>query len=137
MPALPFVISPSPKFALPRSYITQLVIGTHGYDCTKTGNVFTCNSTYTPGQVEGYEIAPYVWPWSSNKYTLDYIVIDSWWTNTAEPWHHPNYYSLTYQWRGDPGKPVLYIFNPFLHPNDFVFDLPDAPSGYWLPPWAG
>lgn len=127
---------PRAKFAFPRSYLYGIWFS---FD---TGSVVnwtdnTADFIAPGGTVTGrVTFAPEFWAWSSNCYTLDFAIIESWYAVFPSPTQNPLPFALTYY--SDPlnGRPYL-VYNPFsaVGTADFKHAAPPAPSDYWRPPW--
>lgn len=124
---------PSAGFSFRRSYISEVAIsGILGIP------VISGNYWYFPHPVLPNEDYHLVWEddflaWSSNMYTLDFIVKEYYHTFTGDPTHYPVDFSQTY-FPPTTTRGVRLLNVPFgvsTTPN--VFPLASAPPSYWLP----
>lgn len=125
---------PSNKFAFPRSYAYQLSFLGDTVDYDQSGDTFTMWIDRGIGYGITYVLHPYILPWSSNRYTLDYVVYDCWWHAFGDGIHHPQGFTVNFWWRTTPEKPTLSIIQPLGGTLEKVVHLDGQPPGYWLPP---
>jgi len=99
-------------------------------------NVLTFINTGTPSQHFTVVIDPRVFAWSSNAYSLDFVIEDSYYQNDPDPTHYPMDFALSYFFP-EPRSPYV-NFQPFglSFPDKTFFDFELPPPGYWLPPWS-
>jgi len=124
---------PNKSFSFRRSYLTTVSIsGILGLPVV-TGNVW-----HFPGPVLPNEDYWLIWrdgflPWTSNMWTLDWIVAEYYHTFTGDPTHYPVDFSLkwTSPRAGVPSDILNVPFGVSTPPNTFL--LEGAPSGYWNP----
>lgn len=125
---------PSDKFSFTRSYVAQLVIQGDTGDIDQAGDTFTMWIDRSIGYGITYILNDFIQPWSSNGYTLDFVVYDCWWHAFFDGVHHPQAFTVNYWWRGTPIRPVLSIIQPAGGVVETFIDIPGAPPDYWLPP---
>ena len=99
--------SPSDRFSFTRSYAYQLSIIGDTNDIDQAGDTFTMWIDRGIGYGITYVLQPYILPWSSNHYTLDFVVYDCWWHAFFDGIHHPQAFTVNYWWRSTPIKPTL------------------------------
>lgn len=127
---------PQNKFAMPRSYIYGVWFS---FD---TGSVVNWSDNVADfiapgGTVTGrVTFAPEVWVWSSNAYTLDYLVIESWYAVFPSPTENPLPFNLRLYFDPLNGRPYL-LYEPFGAAGSAAFKhaMPPAPPDYWRSPW--
>jgi hypothetical protein len=124
-----------PKFAFPRSYIHQLVVSDQSPNITLTDNVILTTIDITIGYWIVYVLDPRFMAWSSNRYTLDFPVVECYWQAFFDGVHHPQSVATNYIYYGPTPLPSLEVRNPFLVTDQHVFPLAAAPPGYWVPPY--
>lgn len=125
---------PHAKFAFPRSYLAGVwfqfnpgssVVWTDNFAAvTDVGGVITA----------GIEIAPEAFAWSSNCYTLDFLITQSWYKIAPSPVEIPLPFALI--WYTDPDTVIPYVvYQPFSAENtgNYKHLLPGAPDDYWGP----
>ena len=125
---------PSNHFAFTRSYITELSIMGDTNDVDRVGDTFTMWIDRSIGYGVTYVLQPYILPWSSNHYTVDYVVYDCWWHAFFDGVHHPQIYAVNVWWRNTPIRQTLSIVQPAAGTMEKHFAIPAAPPTYWLPP---
>lgn len=129
-----FAYSPQAKFSFNRAYLEGFFVPWNpDTDTYWTDNVMFYIAPFygTNGYIT---IRPNVWEWSSNTYTLDYVVESC--TINFPP--SPDYNELPYSlgWELSPDKRIPYIT---LHPygvsgtGGVRHSFPHAPPGYWFP----
>lgn len=130
----PGTYHPGGQFAFPRSYLAGVwfqfnagssVVWTDNFAAvTDVGGVVTA----------GIEIAPEAFVWSSNCYTLDFLITQSWYKVAPSPTEIPLPFALT--WFIDPDTTWPYVvYQPFsaIGTGDFKHTLPSTPDDYWGP----
>lgn len=124
---------PSAKFGFPRSYAAQFNIYATTTDIDQFGDTFTVWINRTIGYGITFILQPYVLPWSSNYYTLDFLVYDLWWHAFFDGVHHPDTYSMAFTWLGSPARPTITIALSIGGSIENISQLPPAPPTYWYP----
>lgn len=127
------IISPNVKFAFPRSYIEGIYIRHDAGAVTLTGNLLTYIVAGSPDAIVRVWFAENFIPWSSNRWTLDHVVIDASYEYPTGGQNRPLPSFLS--WMTPPGRhrASLYFDSWYGALNTLVM-LPSAPSDYWLPP---
>lgn len=126
---------PGNTFAFPRSYMHQLSLLGDSSDTEQSGDVFTMWINRAIGYGVTYVLQPYILPWSSNRYTLDFVVYDCWWFANFDGIHHPQGFTVNYWWRGSPARPTITLVQPLAGTQESFFEIPPPPPDYWLPPF--
>jgi len=124
---------PDPKFAFPRAYIygiwlsfdlgSVVIWDENRVDFTAPGGVVTGAIVFETR----------FWEWSSNAYTLDFAIVESWYKVSPSPAEIPLPFALTYY--TDPGNALPYlVYEPFSTGGSGAFKhvMPSAPGGYWF-----
>jgi len=126
---------PNGQLAFPRSYIWGFNILVNN-TVTQDGRFFHFVNASSPSQVFTVSWKENVFDWSSNRYTLDYVIDDSYYQNLPDLTKNPMTYALTFYAAADTGRSVLYFY-PFGlgFVDDHFFQLPPAPPDYWRPPF--
>lgn len=132
------IFVPSPKFAIPRPYLRGIWLS---FDTPAIVN-WTDNSvdfadSAVPVVRGRITFAPNFWVWSSNRYTLDYVVIESWYAFAPFTTEIPLPFALT--WYYDVNLSTYLVYNPFsaVGTGAFKHDMPAAPPTYWQQqPWT-
>lgn len=122
---------PSGKFWLPRSYAIKLQVHTNHVNVPSYSDGLITWVHSPLDAVTGYtKIKDVFIPWSSNTYSLDFLV--EWWYYTISP------SPIEYEWGGE----LSFAWNPGEECNclivatesadtDYFFDLPPSPTDYW------
>ena len=125
---------PHAGFAFPRSYLAGVwIVLNPGSSVTWTDN-FALAADVGGTVTAGIEIAENIFPWSSNAYTLDHLITQSWYKVAPSPTEIPLPFNLT--WFTDPVSTFPYVvYEPFGETNtgNFKHLLPFAPADYWGP----
>lgn len=132
-PALSY--SPTQKFAFKRSYAAQIVVSGQSNDVEFVGGTITQWIDRSIGYGIVYKILPAFVAWSSNRYTLDYIVDDVWWFAFFDGIHHPQDYRIAFATMGMPYRPSVWIVDPASTAFSVTLPLSPAPPSYWVPPY--
>jgi len=126
--------APQAKFAFPRSYIRGIGIQIVSGTITPITNGWVLQNPPSPA-LYYVVLEDRFWDWSSNAYTLDFVVKESYWTPDGSPSYVPMPFLVTY-YTDTPNKSPYLIYSPFSSPGGVTyFELPSAPPGYWLPLW--
>lgn len=125
---------PSPEFAFTRSYAAQLGFYGDSTDIDQSGDTFTVWLDRPTGYGIVYVLNDFIQPWSSNRYTLDFVVADCWWIYNFDGFHHPQAFTVNYWWRGFPLRPTISLIQPSAGSLETFIPLPHSPVDYWLPP---
>lgn len=127
---------PSAKYSMPRSYVFGVWLSFDaGSSVVWSGNEvsFVDPSGTVSGKIS---LLPEFFAWNSNVYTLDFLIIESWYSVAPSPTEIPLPFSL--QPYRDPldGKPYI-VYAPFgiTGSSAFKHALPPAPPSYWRPQW--
>lgn len=121
------------KFSFPRSYIPTFNVRVN----TPVTDLGTGEFTFPDGSVPGrhYHIVIFekFYPWSSNKYTMDFVIEQSYYVTDPSPTETPMPFTLIFAPTSD-GVNGLFFF-PFGAPftDNNIFLLPPAPPDYWTP----
>jgi hypothetical protein len=79
---------------------------------------------------------PRFWAWSSNRWTLDFVLTEAYYTVPPSPTRIP--LPITVSWRMDWNVGLFPVINIAAFGSGGVFQfhqLDHQPAGYWLPPW--
>lgn len=119
---------------MPRSYVGAFVLNVTA-PITQTDNVIDFTDPANPLVHFHIKIDQRFWDWSSNNWTLDWIIEESYYYVLPSPVTAVMPFNLSYFTFGDDGIPSL-GFQPFgiVFPDYHVYPLPQAPGGYWSPP---
>lgn len=129
-----FGYAPQAKFAFPRSYVLDILVSDWTGTYTMVDNVITVDFPDHIGHKNVYVVNPKFLAWSSNRYTLDFVVCDAWNQENPDDTPNPSGYQTRYGVDVLTGRPYVEIRNPFIVTQHATFALPQAPGGYWYPP---
>jgi len=125
---------PQGKWFFPRSYVFGVVVQLEGWTTFAVDNVYTSVDNGNPARQLVYVLRPNVFVWSSNYYSLDYIICESRITNFAGDAWHPISYECLYDIDFVGTLPYLTLRTTgFFATHKQYFPLPPAPPDYWLP----
>lgn len=128
---------PAPKFAFPRSYLRGIRLAFNS-DAVIVWAGAQVDFLDPPSGVDGRIIFdPRLIVWSSNSYSLDFCVIESWFRIPPSPSQLP--LDFTLEWFDQPSFGRYIVFEPFgsVGSGTFLHDLPGAPPSYWnYPLWS-
>lgn len=126
---------PQAKFASPRSFYYWIAWNIYPVVITNIGSTYFLTDTATGLITTTVALNPLFWQWSSNSYSLDWIIDDYYYQLTPGGAKvYPNftlYYSPKIQNHGE-GLEFRYFTMDFGRTQ--LSYLPAQPSGYWLPP---
>lgn len=125
---------PTARFSFPRSFINELVLYRNLDAVTFIGNVFTIYAPPPDPTTATIKILPAFIAWSSNGYTLDYLVTECYYQLTPGGTENPMPFDVVFHVNPTNGHNQLVIGWFGLHADPETFPLESAPSSYWLPP---
>lgn len=122
----------SPKFAIPRQYLGGIEVGNTWDGISMTDNVITLFGLSPFLYYNIFVIRPNVVDWSSNTYTLDYVLEDHYSVVPPSTHHDPFYITTEYlgAGAGRPGRLLLRL--PGYDVQRAFFPLPPSPTTYWM-----
>lgn len=127
---------PQAKSTFPRSYVAGISFYFNSNAViTQADNEFSFLDP--PSGVTGkVTLAPEFFPWSSNAYTIDFTIIESWYAFPPGTPQLPMTFALQLTFDPFDNKPYL-TFLPFntIGTGIFRFLLPFAPPDYYGPRW--
>jgi hypothetical protein len=125
---------PQAKFWINRGYVQRFAFG-FGANAiiVQLGNEFIITDGNNPIVHVYCKVKADWWVWSSNGYTLDFIVEDWWLQIDPSPTKLPLNYTLTHWWDAPTGKMgvLLYLAGST---EQYEMTLPVPPPTYWWPP---
>lgn len=125
---------PHGRFTFPRSYVAKVVNHDAGFTLTQTFNHFELNFHPTYPSVYHWTFDERWWLWTSNVWTLDHIITESYYVNTPDPTQIPLDFGL-YWVRYAPDYLPSVRFAPNLSSVSPVSAIFPAPlPGYWTRP---
>jgi len=123
----------SGRFAFPRSYLSQLWLALESHlTFTQTDNVIEFLYSPIPSYRAWFVLHPHFWAWSSNGYTLDFVLQYAY--DKVDPMspESPVFASIKYLRDEDTGRGTLYIAT-VAPSNNFKILLPPQDQPYWSP----
>lgn len=129
---------PNGRFSFCRGYITwfEWFVNVDNQAISFDGEIFTISSVNFPNVVQYVQIRPTWWPWNSNHYTLDHLVLYYWYVINPSPTQHPNA-GLVVRWLFDPVKGMGIQFQKESPNRHVPFVFEQAPPTYWAYPLPG
>lgn len=129
----PGIISyvPQGKFWFPRSYVTTLKVHTNHVNSVSYADGLITWGHVPPDAVSGQtKIRDQIIPWSSNTYSLDFVV--EWWFYVINPDPHEYEWGgeVSFAWDGTVKEHCLIVATES-GDTDYYFPLPPAPDNYW------
>lgn len=126
---------PQGVFGFPRSYITHIVAYTNvDNPATFVFNEIRVNSYSFPNIVQYIEFKTEFIPWSSNHYTLNWILAQWYYKTSPFGVHIPYQGRCEFTWDASVDSNVLLITTDSPDHKTY-FPVQGAPSGYWMPPY--
>lgn len=126
--------TPSPNFSFPRSYIVDFYVFRNGNTIVQTVNKFVVTDAFDPNLTATFVLHENFLPWSSNGFTLDFIVQESYYQTTPGGMQIPLPFNIDFYVSPLTRRSGLYLGWLGLKINPEHFDLEPQPPGYWLPP---
>jgi len=123
---------PQPKFVFIRSYVTQIVVSDQAPGILFVGTKITTLIDPTTGYRIEYNLRANWLPWSSNRYTLDYVVESCFWFGTYAGPPNVQDYGVAYLMHPTNFKMSIQIFNPYLRTDERILAIAPANAPYWL-----
>lgn len=123
--------TPGAKFAFPRSYIRSIAVVDRSTDVDFVDNEIIVHSTDLPDLSLHYVLEPRFLPFSSNAYTLDFVVCDAFYT--FAPTYTPNNWAFntTYEINPNDLKPMIVISAAFSALYRTYLSIPQPPDDWW------
>jgi hypothetical protein len=125
--------TPNGRFSVPRSFINDIVVYHNGDTIVQVANSFTIHAPFPDPTIGFFRLDNRFWGWSSNYWTLDYIITDCWYKLGGVGAEIPMPFQLHYYNEPTTGRTGL-SFGWFSAESDpHPHPLPSAPLNYWLP----
>lgn len=125
---------PSGTFTTPRSYVAKIINHSAGFHLTQFENVFTLSFEPIYISVYTWVFHPHFWAWSSNAWSLDHIIVESYYQNPPDATKIPLNFGL-YWVRYAPDYLPQIQFAPNMSTVTPVrASFPSYPSSYWARP---
>jgi hypothetical protein len=125
------ISSPNGRFAFNRGYVKALAVRAGGWPVTVDVTTVSI-AVGSPLIYTNYiQFEPNFWAWSSNTYTLDWVVAACWY---VVPGGTPAPATWGVNWFANvpPPYPVALDLDPIATDLPYTWvDLPPAPPGYW------
>jgi len=125
---------PNGQYNFPRSYIRGFGIQIVAGNIAQSDNVFVLTNPPSPS-VYTLSINEYFWNWSSNRYTMDHVIGESFYSPLGDGSNTEMPFLLQFYNKPDElGNWIVY--SPFSSPGGVTwYELPPAPPDYWLRQW--
>lgn len=129
---MPAVYTQRPKFCIFRQYLGGIEVGNTWDGISMTDNVITLFGLTPFLYYNIFVINPLLMPWTSNRYTLDYAMIDNYSVVPPSTHHDPFNVVVEYLGAGSglPGRLLLRL--PGYDVQRAFFPLPPSPADYWM-----
>ncbi|HSS99947.1 MAG TPA: hypothetical protein VLK33_23090 [Terriglobales bacterium] len=122
------------RFSIPRSYVAGVVNYDAGFTLTQDVNKFALDFHPTYTSVYHWTFSLKFWLWSSNVWTLDHIITESYYVNLPDPTQIPLNFGLYWQRSGSDNRPRLHFLPNLSAVSPRTVLLPTYPPGYWARP---
>jgi len=124
---------PSPLFAFPRPYVDQVTFHFNaGVTFVQSDNDFVITDGANPNVHVRATFLPEFWATSSNRYTIDHLLVNWWVYVDPSPTPIPIDFTVTYFIDPVTIKPEIFVGVPAATTR-YTFPLPPAPPDYWTP----
>lgn len=124
--------APSPKYALPRSYVGGIIISDLIVAAEFVGDEIIATVVDPFTYYHHFAIEPRFRAWSSNCYTLDFIVTDVYYTVPGVPGRGDFGVQIEYFNTLDFPTPAIILRLIGVETNRIYVPLPPSPADYWL-----
>lgn len=124
---------PIPEWSFTRAYVGELWLQLHpDLGHTISGSEVTFTYSPIPGYLAYLKFKDNFWEWSSNHFTLDYIV--EWNYEVVFPGGPEATYflTITHAWSPTTGKYAI-IARTAVPTNNYHYALPSRDAPYWTP----
>lgn len=126
---------PSAGFNFPRSYISSVVFALTGWVWTAVDvNVWEAFFFGFPTSKLHVSLKPEAYAWSSNVYSLPFVLCESWYWPVPFVEAPADYVLVCDRRENLAGFDLVYLNSAFAPGDEATFRLPAPPAGYWLPP---
>ena len=125
--------NPSKHFGFPRSYINDFYVYRNGDTVVQVGDQFIVTDAFNPNLTATFTLHPYFLDWSSKSFTLDSVLIESYYQNTPGGVENPLPYNLIFYVDPLTKRNGLYLGWSGMVFDPQHFSIPAQPNGYWLP----
>lgn len=127
------IYQPQARFEFNRAYVPHFVVTTGGWPYSFTGFTFRLDVGSPLIFSDFIVFNPKFVVWSSNSYTLDYIVDEVYYTVPGNPTHNPATDVLAWAYH-PPGTVTTLFFDLLAVGAPFrKIALPPQPLNWWLP----
>ncbi len=125
---------PSAGFAFPRSYLDYITFGfgANAIIDQNQNEIYVTDGNNTSVHVVCNFYEPF-WAWSSNKYSLDYLVVDWWIHLDGDPTKYPLSFIMDYEQDPVTLKKGLFIWISGWTTR-YPVSFPQRDRPYWFPP---
>lgn len=124
---------PQARFAFPRSFIYDFYVFRNGDTVVQTANKFVVTDTANPLLTATFVMALKFYAWTSNGWTMDHVIVESYYQNTPGGTQFALPYNLIFKLDPVTLKNSLYLGWSGLTSDPQLCHLPQQPSDYWLP----
>ncbi len=121
------------KFALPRSFAYNMAFDNFFLPQIAGGPDFGFHSAAYPDYRFYFSVAPEFWSWSSNCYTLDHVLTQSYYLYSTDPTPVAWDFRLDFLPNSVANHAALLVRATGFTTGNTFYALPPQPSSYWLP----
>jgi hypothetical protein len=131
MPTIGFGSYPQgAKFSFPRSFIKSVAFDGLFPPLITGGPDFEFAPTTAPGFRFFISFSPVFWAWSSNAYTLDFVIIASYYTQPPSPVQTAYNFRVKYRYDSPSDGAAIEFYPTTSDTPPVYYALPAAPSTY-------
>jgi len=125
---------PGGRFSFPRSYIAKVENCSAGFLLTQSFNQFTLDFRPTYVSVYHWTFDERFWLWTSNVWTLDHIITESYYEQTPDPTQNPLNFGLFWVRHAPDPVPTLQFYPNLSTVSPIQATFPAQLPGYWTTP---
>lgn len=124
---------PGGRFAFPRSYINDFYVCRNGDTIAQTGAKFVVTDTFNPNLTATFVMLLQMFVWNTNTYTMDHVIVESYYQNTIGGDKFPLPYNLNYSIDPANGRSRLILGWSGFMTDPQKMSFPPQQADYWLP----
>jgi hypothetical protein len=122
------------KYSFLRSYVYKFAISDTGITVTQVANTFTLHAAALPSYTFTVRIPGNFYVWNSNFYTLDYVILDSYYVISPSPTQIPLDFALIMVHANGSHPNYLQYCPSGILATPIFGTLVSQPANYWTPP---
>jgi hypothetical protein len=121
------------KYTFPRSYVYRFAISDTGITVVQVANTFTLTAPTLPAYTFTVRIPGNFYVWNSNQYTLDYVILESYYVVSPSPDKIPLDFALIMVFPNGAHANYLQYCPSGILATPIFGSLVSQPDNYWLP----